>query len=169
MIFCELTLAIYKLPPHRRRTGGPEGAAQRGVRLDLGGVSQSTLWRQGWTLVCFMFIFYFVRLPLCNKYFYDIVTFISIHSVIICVLLLWRTYVTHPALSLKSKCDSIEHEEESIVEEEIVPQTENPLEENNFYFNIFGEEAETPTTQGKPRCIIPFLVVLKTLSPYLMH
>jgi hypothetical protein len=33
-----------------------------------------------------MFIFYFVRLPLCNKYFYDIVTFISIHRVIICVV-----------------------------------------------------------------------------------
>jgi hypothetical protein len=76
----------YINPPHRRRTGGPGGAAQRGVRLDLGGVSQSTLWRQGWTLVRFIFIFYFVRLPLCNKYFYGIVTFISIHSVIICVV-----------------------------------------------------------------------------------
>jgi hypothetical protein len=28
MIFCELTLAIYK-PPHRRRTGGPRGDLQR--------------------------------------------------------------------------------------------------------------------------------------------
>jgi hypothetical protein len=55
-------------------------------RLDLGDVSQSTLWRQGWTLVRFIFIIYFVRLPLCNKYFYDIVTFISIHYVIICVV-----------------------------------------------------------------------------------
>ena len=73
--------------PHRRRTGGPGGAAQRGVRLDLGGVSQSTLWRQGRTLVRFIFIFYFVRLPLCNKYSDDIVTFISIHSIIICVVL----------------------------------------------------------------------------------
>jgi hypothetical protein len=75
-------------PPHthRRRTGGPGGAAQRGVRLDLGDVSQSTLWRQGWTLVRFIFIFYFVRLLLCNKYFYGIVTFISIDSVIICVV-----------------------------------------------------------------------------------
>jgi hypothetical protein len=73
-------------PPHRRRTGGSWGATQRGVRLDLGGVSHSTLWRQGWTLVCFIFIFCFVRLPLCNKYSDDIVTFISIHSVIICVV-----------------------------------------------------------------------------------
>jgi hypothetical protein len=70
---------------HRRRTGGPGGAGQRGVRIDLGGFSQSTLWRHGWTLVRFIFIFYFVRLPLCNKLFYDIVTLISIHYVIICV------------------------------------------------------------------------------------
>jgi hypothetical protein len=34
-----------------------------------------------------------------------IVTFISIHLVIICVVLLWRTYETHPTLSLKSGCD----------------------------------------------------------------
>jgi hypothetical protein len=47
----------------------------------------------------------------------------------------------------------IEHEEESIVEEEVVPPTESPPVENNFYFNIYGDEAETPTTQGKPRCI----------------
>jgi hypothetical protein len=72
--------------PHRRRTSGSRGATQQGVRLDLGGVSQLTLWHQGWTLVCFIFIFYFVRLPLCNKYSDDIVTFISIHSVIICVV-----------------------------------------------------------------------------------
>jgi hypothetical protein len=34
------------------------------------------------------------------------VTFISIHFVIICVVLLWPTYETQPALSLKSGCDS---------------------------------------------------------------
>jgi hypothetical protein len=81
---CELTLAVS--PPHRRRTCGSRGATQRGVRLDLGGVFQSTLWHQGWTLVRFIFIFYFVRLPLCNKYSDDIVTFIFIHSVIIFVV-----------------------------------------------------------------------------------
>jgi hypothetical protein len=72
--------------PHRRRIGGSRGATQWGVWSDLGGVSQLTLWCQGWTLVRSMFIFYFVRLPLCNKYFDVIVTFISIHSVIICVV-----------------------------------------------------------------------------------
>jgi hypothetical protein len=45
-----------------------------------------TYWRQGWTLVRFIFIIYFVRLPLCNKYFDDTGTFISIHSVIIYVV-----------------------------------------------------------------------------------
>jgi hypothetical protein len=72
--------------PHRRRTGGSSGATQRGVWLDLGGVSQLTLWRQGCTSVRFIFISFFVGLPLCNKYFYGIVTFISIHTVIICVV-----------------------------------------------------------------------------------
>jgi hypothetical protein len=72
--------------PHRRRTCGSRGATQRGVRFDLGGVSQLTLWHQGWTLVRFIFIFYFVRLQLCNKYSDYIVTFISIHSIIICVV-----------------------------------------------------------------------------------
>jgi hypothetical protein len=73
-------------PPHRRRTGGSRGATQRGVLSDLGGVSQLTLWCQGWTLVRFIFIFYYVRLSLCNKYSDYIVTFFSIHSVIICVV-----------------------------------------------------------------------------------
>jgi hypothetical protein len=84
MNMCELTLAVSH--PHRRRTSGLGGATQRGVRLNLGGVSQLTLWRQGQTLVHFIFIFYFVRLLLCNKYSGDIVIFISIHSVIICVV-----------------------------------------------------------------------------------
>jgi hypothetical protein len=72
--------------PHRTRTGGSSEATQRGVRFDLGDVSQSTFWRQGWILVRSIFIFYFVRLPLCNKYSNYIVTFISIHSVILYVV-----------------------------------------------------------------------------------
>jgi hypothetical protein len=32
-------------------------------------------------------------------------TFISMHSVIMCVVLPWRTYEMHPDLSLKSGCD----------------------------------------------------------------
>jgi hypothetical protein len=33
----------------------------------------------------------------------------SIHLVIICVVFLWRTYVTYPSLSLKSRCDNAPH------------------------------------------------------------
>jgi hypothetical protein len=43
-----------------------------------------------------------------------------------------------------------------MVEEEVVSQAKNPPAKNNFYFNICGVEPEPPTTQGKPRCIIPF-------------
>jgi hypothetical protein len=32
-------------------------------------------------------------------------TFISMHYVIMCVVLPWRTYEMHPALSLKFGCD----------------------------------------------------------------
>jgi hypothetical protein len=72
--------------PHRRRSGGSRGATHRGVRFDLGGVSQLTFWRQGWILDPVIFIFYFVRVPLCNKYSDYIVTFISIYSIIIYVV-----------------------------------------------------------------------------------
>jgi hypothetical protein len=60
----------------------------------------------------------------------------------------------------------IEHEEESVVEEDVVPPTENPLVEDNFYFDISGEEAETPITQGKPQSIYLSLYfkVLPTLD-----
>jgi hypothetical protein len=56
----------------------------------------------------------------------------------------------------------IEHEEETVVEEEVVTQTENPPAENNFYFDICG--VEPPATQGKPLCIIPFFVVLNFIT-----
>jgi hypothetical protein len=59
MIMCEITLAVSY--PHRRRTGGSGGATQRGVWYDLGGVSQLTYWHQGWSLVRFIFIFYFCK------------------------------------------------------------------------------------------------------------
>jgi hypothetical protein len=81
MNMCELTLAVSHTP-HRRRTGGSRGAAYRGVRFNLGGVSQLTFWRQGWILDPFIFIFY-------TLYYY------------ICCLL-WRMYEMHPTLFLKA-------------------------------------------------------------------
>jgi hypothetical protein len=50
----------------------------------------------------------------------------------------------------------IENEENIIVEEETAPQAEYPPVENNFYFDICGTNPESPTAQGKPRCIYPF-------------
>jgi hypothetical protein len=106
MNMCELILAVSH--PHRRRAGGRRGATQWRVRLDLVGVSQSTLWRQRIIFSSLYVIIYFVRLPLCNSTFMIFMTFISMHSVIICVVLPWRTYETHPALSLKSGCDILD-------------------------------------------------------------
>jgi hypothetical protein len=63
----------------------------------------------------------------------------------------------------------IENEEEVVVEEEVAPQVEIPLVENNFYFDICGSDPEAPTKQGKPRCIYPFLVVLNSLSLEMLH
>jgi hypothetical protein len=100
---CELTLVVSH--PHRRRTGGSSGATYRGVRFDLGGVSQLTFWHQGWILDPVIFIFYFLRLPLCNKYSDCIVTFISIHSVIIYVVFFGACMRCTRLCSLKPRCD----------------------------------------------------------------
>ena len=59
----------------------------------------------------------------------------------------------------------IENEEEiTIEEEETTPSIENPPAENCFYFDICGTEPDSPTTQGKHRCIFHLLAVLKSLS-----
>jgi hypothetical protein len=59
--------------------------------------------------------------------------------------------------------------EEEVVEEEVAPPTKNPIVGDNFYFDICGTDPESPTTQGKPWCIYPFLVVLNSLSLEMMH
>jgi hypothetical protein len=59
----------------------------------------------------------------------------------------------------------IENEEEvTVEEEETTPSTENPPAGNCFYFDICGTEPDSPTTQGKHRCIFHLLAVLKSLS-----
>jgi hypothetical protein len=58
---------------------------------------------------------------------------------------------------------------EEVVEEEVAPPTKIPPFRDNFYFDICGTDPESPTTQGKPRCIYPFLVVLNSLSLEMMH
>jgi hypothetical protein len=103
MIMVAPTLAgSHPPPPHRRSTGGSSGATYRGIRFDLGGVSQLNFWRQGWILGPCIFIFYFVRLPLCNKYsdYCDIYLYTLCYY--ICCLL-WRMNEMHLALSLKAR------------------------------------------------------------------
>jgi hypothetical protein len=65
-----------------------------------------TFWRQGWILDPVIFIFYFVRLPLCNKYYDYIVTFISIHSVIIYVVFFGTCMRCTRLCPLKPECDT---------------------------------------------------------------
>jgi hypothetical protein len=56
----------------------------------------------------------------------------------------------------------IENEEVTVEEEEPTPSTENPPAGNYFYFDICGTEPDSPTIQGKPRCICHLLAVLKS-------
>ena len=63
----------------------------------------------------------------------------------------------------------LENEEEVVVEEEVAPPTEIPPTRDSSYFDICGTDPKSPTTQGKPRCIYPFLVVLNSLSLEMMH
>jgi hypothetical protein len=56
----------------------------------------------------------------------------------------------------------IENEEEVRVEEEQTPPpTETPPAGSCFYFDIYGTDTESPTTQGKPWCIYLFLEIFK--------
>jgi hypothetical protein len=64
----------------------------------------------------------------------------------------------------------IENEEEVVVEEEeATPPPENSPAGNCFYFDICGTELDSPTKQGKPRCICHLLTVFKVLSLDMMH
>jgi hypothetical protein len=64
----------------------------------------------------------------------------------------------------------IDNKEEVIFEEEeTAPPSETPPTGNSFYFDICGIDPESFTTQGKPQCIYPFLIVLNSLSLEMMH
>jgi hypothetical protein len=101
MIMCELTHAVSHFPPQEKNRWFRRSHKARSLiwsrwrfLVDL---------RQWWSLVRFIFTFYFIiRLPLCNKYSDVIVTFVSIHSVIIYVFSM-RMYEMHPTLFLKAR------------------------------------------------------------------
>jgi hypothetical protein len=58
----------------------------------------------------------------------------------------------------------LENEEVIVEEEETAPSTENPPVGNCFYFDICGTEPDSPTTQGKARCICHLLAIWNSLS-----
>jgi hypothetical protein len=47
----------------------------------------------------------------------------------------------------------LEREEEVEVTEEKTPPPSDSQAENCFYFDIYGSEPDSPTNEGKPRCI----------------
>jgi hypothetical protein len=100
---CELTLAISH-PPHEKnrwfkRSHTTRSSIRSRWRLPVDLLVPSMV------LSSFHIYFYFVRLPLCNKYsdYCDIYLY-TLYYYICC--LLWRMYEMHPALSLKSGCDT---------------------------------------------------------------
>jgi hypothetical protein len=102
MNLCELTLGVSHPPQEKsrwfKRSHTSRSSIRSRWRLPVDFVAPRM------DLVRSIFKFYFVRLPLCNKYSDYIVTFISMHCYYICCLL-WRMYEIHLALSLKTGCD----------------------------------------------------------------
>jgi hypothetical protein len=101
MNMCELTLVVSHPPQEKNRWFKRSHVSRSSIRsrwcflVDL---------RQGRSLVHFIFIIYFVSLPLCNKYsdYCDIYLYTLCYY--ICCLL-WRMCEMYLALSLKTGCD----------------------------------------------------------------
>jgi hypothetical protein len=55
----------------------------------------------------------------------------------------------------------LEHEEEVEVTEEKTSPPSDSQAGNCFYFDICGSEPDSPTNEGKPRCMQPFPCVFK--------
>jgi hypothetical protein len=93
---------IHNPPPLQGKNRWSKRRPTRSTRLSRWRLPVSLMEPRNNYLVRFIVIIYFVRL-FCNVIM--IVTIISIHFVIICDVLLWRTYEIHLTLSLKSGCD----------------------------------------------------------------
>jgi hypothetical protein len=63
----------------------------------------------------------------------------------------------------------LENEEEIEVTEEKTPPPSESQAENCFYFDIYGSEPDSPTNDGKPRCICHLLDAFKIFLTCLMH
>jgi hypothetical protein len=63
----------------------------------------------------------------------------------------------------------LENEEEIEVTEEKTPPPSESQTGNCFYFDICGSEPDSPTNEGKPRCICHLLDAFKIFLTCLMH
>jgi hypothetical protein len=105
MNMCELTLAVPHPPQVKSRYHWMRRmVGVRCVRERSRSSSPSWLLCQGQSLVRVIFIFYFVSLPLCNKYS-DVLWHLSLYTLLLYMLSSWRMYEMHLALSLKAGCD----------------------------------------------------------------
>jgi hypothetical protein len=84
MNMCELTLAVSHLPQEKYRWFRRSHTSRSSIRSRWRLLVDFLAPRMDFRSV--IFIFYFVSLPLCNKYSDYIVTFISIHFVVIYVV-----------------------------------------------------------------------------------
>jgi hypothetical protein len=115
---CVSSLLLSHTPPHTQEKNRRSKRSRLTLRL-----STWSRWRLPVSflvprinLVPAIFIFYFVRLPLCNKYTDFIVTFISIHSVIIYVVFFGACIRCTRLCSLKPGCDTGDGSEGRFVE-----------------------------------------------------
>jgi hypothetical protein len=152
------SLLLSHTPPTGERTGGSGGATRRGVWSDLGGVSRLTL---APTILSSFYICYFifVRLPLCNKYSDFIVTFISIHSVIIYVVFFGACMRCTWLCSLKPGVTEVVSEEMLTVGRNLDRNGQNPYLLTLLWFILYSSYLDH---------VPPFVVVLWSFLPFLL-
>jgi hypothetical protein len=101
MIMCELTLAVSHPPQEKyrwfKRSHTSRSSIRSRWRLPVDFLAPRMDFRS-----CYIYLLFFVSLPLCNKYsdYCDIYLYTLCYY--ICCLL-WRMYEIHPALSLKAR------------------------------------------------------------------
>jgi hypothetical protein len=104
MNICELTLVVSHPPQEKYRWFKRSHASRSSIRsrwrLRVDFLAPRIDFRS-----CYIYLLFFVSLPLFNKYSDYIVTFISIHPVIICVVFFGACMRCTRLCSLKPGCD----------------------------------------------------------------
>jgi hypothetical protein len=100
MNMCELTLSVSHPPQEKNRWFKWSHATRSSIRSRWRLLVDFLAPRMDFR--SFIFIFYFVRLPLCNKYSHYCDIYLYTLCYYICCLI-WRMYEMHPALFLKAR------------------------------------------------------------------